>query len=105
MRVVLVVLAAGDTQRPPTDRGPRVSALHATCAWPGRLLCVAWPCVRESAIASTIRAVSVLVCLTKCVLAPHLHRAPVCVCTVSVYENVQALSRYRLPISKRQAGA
>lgn len=41
MRVVLVVLAAGDTQRPPTDRGPRVSALHATCAWPAALCCLA----------------------------------------------------------------
>ena len=69
------------------------------------MLCVAWVYVRESAIMFTIRAVSVLVCLTKCVLAPHLHRAPVCVCTVPVYENVRALSRYRLPISKRQVGA
>lgn len=41
--------------------------------------CVAWVYVRESAIMSTIRAVSVLVCLTKCVLAPQLHRPPVCV--------------------------
>lgn len=72
-------------------------------------LCVAWMCVRESVTVSTIRAVSVLVCLTKCVLAPQLHRAPVCVyacvCTVPVHQNVRALRRYRLPISKRQAGA
>lgn len=54
-------------------------------------LCVAWMCVRESVTMSTIRAVSVLVSLTKCVLAPQLHRAPVCVyACVCVY-------RTRLP--------
>ena len=75
MGVVLVVLARRLHSDLPRIVG-RVSALNATCAWPDAF---AWLRVRESAIVSTIRAVSALVCLTKCVLAPQLHRAPACV--------------------------
>jgi hypothetical protein len=74
---------AGDTHSAtPTDRGPREGLEGApyTRHAPGRMF-VLPACVRESAIYAglavvdscmpAIRAVSLLVCLTKCVLAPH----------------------------------